>query len=120
MQVALRQVTTAPRPISDMSLHRPLPQGLSALVMDMLEKDPARRPPTLTVVRERLLRVARELPGLKIEVSPDSGETLVATGPADTLKAAWKGIPSRGLTPDRRTPRSSNRQGWNRRGSRRS
>ena len=44
MQVALRQVTTAPRPIMDMSRLRPLPLKLSGLVIAMLEKEASQRP----------------------------------------------------------------------------
>ncbi|MBN1946331.1 MAG: serine/threonine protein kinase [Bradymonadales bacterium] len=109
MQVALKQVTTAPRPVADMSLYRPLPSGLSALIMDMLEKEPINRPQRLAEVRARLLRTARELPGMKIEVHEERGETLVAASPPDTLREAWKdgtirvpGLGS-GPAPDERT-----------------
>ncbi|MCA9565909.1 MAG: hypothetical protein KC561_20570, partial [Myxococcales bacterium] len=89
MQVALLHVTTKPQPVMDLSRYRPLPMGLSALIMDLLEKDPADRPPDVGEVRKRLLRVARDLPGLKIEVSGKRSPAVRLNTPPTTMNEAW-------------------------------
>ena len=91
MQVALQHVTTAPKPILDMTRLRPLPLGLSALVMDMLEKEAARRPQSVTELRGRLLKVAKELPGLRVEQLDGTRVQVRVEEVIDTMPEAWKG-----------------------------
>ena len=99
MQVALKHVTAYPEPIIDMSRVRPLPKALSALVMDMLEKDPSQRPQTIKEVRTRIIRLAQETPGVTVEGGEDETSIVRIGDPADTMPAAW-----RGYTPPARAP----------------
>ena len=91
MQVALKQVTARPAPIMDMSRVRPLPRLLSALVMDMLEKDPSRRPQTIGEVRERIIRLAQAAPGVTVEGGEDETAVVRIGDPTDTMPEAWRG-----------------------------
>jgi tRNA A-37 threonylcarbamoyl transferase component Bud32 len=53
VQVITQHAQSAPRPPSQ-RVDRPIPPALEALVMECLEKDPARRPASAAAVRERL------------------------------------------------------------------
>lgn len=92
MQVALKQVTEQPPNIVDMTRFRPLPLGVSAVVMDMLEKDQTRRPPSIQDIRNRLLKVARKLPGVVVKTGKQQRvKKLQAPATLDTMPEAWKG-----------------------------
>lgn len=92
MQVALKQVTEQPPNIVDMTRFRPLPLGVSAVVMDMLEKDPACRPPSIQDIRKRLLKVARKLPGVVVKTGQQQKvKKLPRQETLDTMPEAWKG-----------------------------
>jgi serine/threonine-protein kinase len=56
MAILMHHAQTAPPPPSTMS-EEPIPAQLDALVLECLEKDPARRPPSVDVLWERLDRV---------------------------------------------------------------
>jgi predicted Ser/Thr protein kinase len=67
VRVALKHVTEIPSPVADHSRVGALPPALAELVMQMLAKRADDRPATITEVRERLVAVARNLPGLVVE-----------------------------------------------------
>jgi hypothetical protein len=91
MQVALMQVTEIPKPIIDMSRHRPLPMGLSALVTDLLEKEPGKRPGSANSVRQRLLQIAKQLPNTKVTIDTEKQPVVRAMTPPATMPEVWKG-----------------------------
>ena len=57
MQALIDHVSTAPRPPSALA-PAPIPRALDALVLECLEKDPARRPPDALTVAQRLSECA--------------------------------------------------------------
>jgi serine/threonine-protein kinase len=57
MQALIDHVSTAPRPPSTLA-PAPIPRALDALVLECLEKDPARRPPDALTVAQRLSECA--------------------------------------------------------------
>lgn len=59
-RVLMKQLAEAPEPPSKRCPEAELPPRLEALVLQMLEKEPAQRPQSMDAVREELLAIAQE------------------------------------------------------------
>jgi serine/threonine protein kinase len=95
-------------PLSVLSLNPDLPPGFAALVDRMMAKDPARRVPSASALREELLRWAAQEPERPLDRPGDSAyrkavAELEETEPSAELNDEVIPIPQ---SPDRRGPRS--------------
>jgi serine/threonine-protein kinase len=87
MEVAVKHITETPPKVTTRSRFDGLPESLVQLIDSLLAKDREARPENVTVVRRRLVDIARELPGLHLTTARETG-AMVRVETDRTMNAA--------------------------------